>query len=471
MIDLSRATSAAVPGVHAAAERALTRLPARLTTDGYELSGLPALRETLAARYTAAGVPTSPEQHPRHGGKRERHLADRADAGLARRSRDRRGARLPALERRVPRGGRAAASDDRRRRHRMGSGGVRRDRREGASHARLLDAGLPQPDQPEHVRRGARRLRRRRGEARHVDRERRDDRRPRHRPEFGDAPARGVRHAGRHRISVGSASKTMWGGLRVGWIRAASTIIDRLHRGALLVRPGSGRHRAAHRLGAVRLVRRHLDYRRELHRRSRDTLATALETHLPNAHLHRVEGGVASWIRFDDPISSALTVAARGRGLLIGAGPVVRLSGEFERNIRVPITATPESIERAIEILADSMSDVHVPVPAVSHSRALTASARSVLDAQPSGATTEGERGDHGGDHDEGGADERGDADTGIERVSRGIPQRLRRAARRGRAPRRRRPRASRARHRPPRRADLRAGRGSRSRTRPGCRP
>ena len=168
-------------------------------------------------------------------------------------------------------------------------------------------------------------------------------------------------------ISVGSASKTIWGGLRVGWIRAASTIIERLIAARLSFDLGAA---VIEQLIVSELYDSFddiLDYRRELHRRSRDTLAAALETHLPNAHLHRVEGGVASWIRFDDPISSALTVAARSRGLLIGAGPWFGLSGEFERNIRVPITATPESIERAIEILADSMSDVHVPVPAVSH--------------------------------------------------------------------------------------------------------
>ena len=40
-------------------------------------------------------------------------------------------------------------------------------------------------------------------------------------------------------------------------------------------------------------------------------------------------------------------------------------------------------------------------------------------------ASAERERGDHGGDHDQPGADERGDTDPGVEGMGRGIPQRL----------------------------------------------
>jgi DNA-binding transcriptional MocR family regulator len=54
-----------------------------------------------------------------------------------------------------------------------------------------------------------------------------------------------------------------------------------------------------------------------------------------------------------------LTISARARGLLIGAGPWFGLDGEFEQFIRVPISANPEAIEQAIEILADAQHDVH----------------------------------------------------------------------------------------------------------------
>ena len=48
--------------VHRAFAAALTELPALLPGFGYDAMGLPALREAMAARYTAAGVPTTAQQ-------------------------------------------------------------------------------------------------------------------------------------------------------------------------------------------------------------------------------------------------------------------------------------------------------------------------------------------------------------------------------------------------------------------------
>ena len=101
-----------------------------------------------------------------------------------------------------------------------------------------------------------------------------------------------------------------------------------------------------------------LDYRRDLHRRSRDALTAGLEEHLPGWRLPRTDGGVAAWVELGGAHSSALAIAARDRGLLIGAGPWFGLEGEFERFIRIPITATPHAIERAVRILADAWASL-----------------------------------------------------------------------------------------------------------------
>lgn len=74
--------------------------------------------------------------------------------------------------------------------------------------------------------------------------------------------------------------------------------------------------------------------------------------------MNPTRGGIASWVRLDEPVSSALTIAARSRGLLIGAGPWFGLDGEFEQFIRVPISADADAIARAIEILAAAQGDV-----------------------------------------------------------------------------------------------------------------
>ncbi len=61
-IDLTCAAPVPGPGVLAAYERAVAELPAYLAGTGYYPSGLPVLREAVAASYAARGLPTSPEQ-------------------------------------------------------------------------------------------------------------------------------------------------------------------------------------------------------------------------------------------------------------------------------------------------------------------------------------------------------------------------------------------------------------------------
>ena len=161
-------------------------------------------------------------------------------------------------------------------------------------------------------------------------------------------------------LTIGSASKTVWGGLRVGWIRTSVENVDRLIAARL-----------ANDLGAAvidQLVFAELlddfdpilEYRRDALRDSRDALERALRVHLPSWRMSPTRGGIASWVHIAEPVSSAITIAARARGLLIGAGPWFGLDGEFEQFIRVPISARPEAIERAVEILADALNDVHL---------------------------------------------------------------------------------------------------------------
>ena len=61
-LDLTCAAPVSPPGVAAAFEAAVDELPAFLGGTGYFPSGLPALKERIAQRYTERGVPTTPDQ-------------------------------------------------------------------------------------------------------------------------------------------------------------------------------------------------------------------------------------------------------------------------------------------------------------------------------------------------------------------------------------------------------------------------
>src|SRR5918995_322825 len=62
VIDLTCAATRAPAGVVEAYERAVGQLPAHLAGAGYLTLGVPELREVIADRYTARGLPTGPDE-------------------------------------------------------------------------------------------------------------------------------------------------------------------------------------------------------------------------------------------------------------------------------------------------------------------------------------------------------------------------------------------------------------------------
>lgn len=174
---------------------------------------------------------------------------------------------------------------------------------------------------------------------------------------FGDADPGSV-------VRIGSLGKTVWGGLRVGWVRAEGELIRRL----VAARP-------AHDLGtpeleqevAARLLGdfdQIVTQRSALLRAGRDALAQALAHRLPEWRLPVVSGGVAMWIGLDAALSSALVMDVRARGVLLTAGPRFSIDGGHDRHLRVPFTASPDELVRAVSVIAESWQHVRAAAPA-----------------------------------------------------------------------------------------------------------
>lgn len=164
-------------------------------------------------------------------------------------------------------------------------------------------------------------------------------------------------------VRIGSLGKTVWGGLRVGWVRAEGELIRRL----VAARP-------AHDLGTPELeqevaarVLSELDtivaQRSTLLRAGRDALVDALTLHLPRWRPPQVHGGVALWLGLHAPLSSALVIEARSRGVLLTAGPRFSIDGGHDRRLRIPFTAPPEELTRAAEVLAEAWEQVTSAAP------------------------------------------------------------------------------------------------------------
>ncbi len=159
-------------------------------------------------------------------------------------------------------------------------------------------------------------------------------------------------------ITIGSLSKSIWGGLRLGWIRAEAALIRRL----VLARPAGdlGTPQMEQILGEriVRAMPELLQRRRELLTEHRAALTGLLREHLPQWTVPFPDGGLSLWVQLDAPGSSALTTLSEARGLALVAGPKFSINGAFERYLRLPFTSPIGDLEHGVRLLAEAWQQV-----------------------------------------------------------------------------------------------------------------
>ncbi len=154
-------------------------------------------------------------------------------------------------------------------------------------------------------------------------------------------------------ITVGSLSKAVWGGLRVGWARAEPGIIRRLaacRSGVDLSSPVLEQLIATEALSEFDSI---LAERRALARDRRAALCDAIQRHLPGWRHSRPAGGLVLWVELPQPIATSLMVLAREHGLALNPGPRFASDGLLERYVRLPFTARPAELEKAVSVIAE----------------------------------------------------------------------------------------------------------------------
>jgi len=355
VVDLDCAAGSAPPGLAAAYAHAMAELPAYLGGHGYFPAGLPRLQEAIARTYDDRGLPTRPEQvmvtagalsasaivaqaftergdrvlvetptYPngvdalRHSGARLVGLPVAPDGwdldgarALLRQTR-------PALAYLIPDfqnpTGNVMSADERRR-----LAGLLRESGtvpivDEAHQALALD-GRPMP------------------------------------PPFASfAP---------DAITIGSASKAFWGGLRIGWIRvpdrATMTALTdarvRLDLGA----PVLEQLTLAHLLADPEPV---LEAHRSRLRDQRAALLDAMQEHLPEWTYQVPRGGLCLWCRLPEPLATDVVTEAERRGVIVAPGPVFALEGGLDHFLRIPWAQPAERMVRAARVLGESWEAV-----------------------------------------------------------------------------------------------------------------
>jgi DNA-binding transcriptional MocR family regulator len=166
-------------------------------------------------------------------------------------------------------------------------------------------------------------------------------------------PAPAASFTDRRTVTIGSLSKSVWGGLRVGWARADPALIHRMatvRAASDLASPLFEQLVCTYALDRLDDI---LAERRELIRTRRDALAGAIDELLPDWRYVLPAGGLFLWAELPDPISTNLALAASRSGLQLTPGPRFAAAGLLERHLRLPFTLAPEQLERAVRILAE----------------------------------------------------------------------------------------------------------------------
>lgn len=350
LLDLRKAAMHSAPGVAEAIERAVRHVPAALAGIGYDTVGDPGLRAAIADRYTERGLPTDPSQVIVTIGAQHaiallaRVLVRRGDAVLvesptyphAHEAFREAGGRLVGVPVDARTGWDAAALETTLRRT-----------------APAVAYVMPELHNPTGATMSASTRQLLLSVAASVGTtviadETMGELRIEGSPSL---PLAAADPSGASVVMIGSAAKVFWGGLRIGWIRAAPALLQRL----LAARPtGDLGTPVLDQLVARELVPRTaavLEARRESLRQGRDDVVGALRARLPEWDVPSPAGGLTTWVGLGRPVSSALVLAARSEGVVLASGGVFGPDGGFERFLRVPFTMAPADRGRLVDVL------------------------------------------------------------------------------------------------------------------------
>ncbi|WP_309081717.1 PLP-dependent aminotransferase family protein [Zhihengliuella sp.] len=160
-------------------------------------------------------------------------------------------------------------------------------------------------------------------------------------------------------VTIGSASKSHWGGLRLGWIRAPHALVGGLARMRMTLDLGAP---VLDQLVLARLLERGSDLLPETRARlgaTRDLVLERAAELLPEWRARRPAGGLSLWFELPRPASTALAAAAGRRGVLLAPGSMFAVEDHgLEHWMRIPFAQAGHELEWALPRIAEAWEEV-----------------------------------------------------------------------------------------------------------------
>ncbi|MER7177007.1 PLP-dependent aminotransferase family protein [Streptomyces mesophilus] len=146
--------------------------------------------------------------------------------------------------------------------------------------------------------------------------------------------------AGSSVITVGSASKAFWAGMRIGWVRAAPDVIRSLVAARAYADLGTPvvEQLAVNWLMSTGGWQEAVAIRRTQALENRDALVAAVRRELPDWEFEVPKGGLTLWVRAGGLSGSRLAEVGERVGVRVPSGPRFGVDGAFEGFVRLPFT-------------------------------------------------------------------------------------------------------------------------------------
>lgn len=163
-------------------------------------------------------------------------------------------------------------------------------------------------------------------------------------------------------ITVGSTSKLLWAGLRVGWVRGPEPFVNRLARLKVMADLGSslpGQLIAARLLADVKQVQ---ERRRTQLLERRAELKRLLGELLPSWELWPASGGPFAWVKLPAGDADRLAQIAYRRGVRIMPGSTLSVDGSHADHVRLSLTTDAEKLAAGLHRLAEAWKAYDTPV-------------------------------------------------------------------------------------------------------------
>jgi DNA-binding transcriptional MocR family regulator len=159
-------------------------------------------------------------------------------------------------------------------------------------------------------------------------------------------------------LSIGSLAKTVWAGLRIGWVRGPAEIVERLARHKVRADLGNA---VLDQALAARLLPKLTDIaagRRDTLVRRLAHLEGLLIEALPSWRWQTPAGGSALWVALPGVNAQVFAQVALRHGVEVVPGSATDPSGAHDNHIRIPFTLPEAEVTELVARLSSAWGEL-----------------------------------------------------------------------------------------------------------------